>query len=91
MNWSAIPEKKGVITEVGMAVSVVTRLTRDDGGEKLPYYICIISLHLSLYYYRNLLLDNIYCTGTLQVNRCNFPPVLRKVGKTGLAKEVIER
>ena len=76
--------KKGVITEVGLGGSVVTRLTRDLVGKN--YHIYMDNFLSSVSLYKNLLLDNIYCTGTLQVNRRNFPPVLKKVVKKGLAK-----
>ena len=75
--------RKGDTTEVGLGGSVVTRLTRDLVGKN--FHIYMDSFFPSVSLYRNLLADNIYCTGTLRTNRCNFPPNLKDVAKRGLA------
>ena len=75
--------KKGDTTEVGLGGSVVTRLTRDLVGKH--YHIYMDSFFSSVKLYKNLLLDNIYCTGTVRAQRRNFPPDLKDVVKRGLA------
>ena len=75
--------RKGDKTEVGLGGSVVTRLTRDLVGKS--YHIFMDSFFSSVPLYHRLLLENIYCTGTVRSNRRNFPPDLKDVAKRGLA------
>ena len=75
--------KKGNTTEVGLGGSVVTRLTRDLVGKS--YHIFMDSFFSSVFLYKRLLAENIYCTGTLRSNRRNFPPDLKDIAKRGLA------
>ena len=70
--------KKGDTTEVGLGGCVVTRLTRDLVGK--GYHIVMDSFFIS----NRLLSDNIYCTGTMRSDRCNFPPDLKDAAKCGL-------
>ena len=44
------------------------------------------SFFSSVALYRKLLLEGIYCTGTLRSNRRNFPPDLKEPSKKGLAQ-----
>ena len=74
--------RKGERTEVGLGGSVVTRLTRDLVGKH--YHIYMDSFFSSVFLYRDLLLDNIYGTGTLRTHRRNFPPALKDCAKKGL-------
>ena len=74
--------KKGDTSEVGLGGSVVTRLTRDLVGKN--HHIYMDSFFSSVSLYKNLLADNIYCTGTVRSNRRNFPPDLKDVAKRGL-------
>ena len=76
--------RKGDRTEVGLGGSVVTRLTRDLVGKS--YHIFMDRFFSSVSLYRSLLLENIYCTGTLKSNRRDFPPDLKEVSKRGLAQ-----
>ena len=73
--------KKG--DEVGLGGSVVTRLTRDLVGK--AYHIFMDRFFSSIVLYHQLLLDRIYCTGTVRSNRRNFPPDLKDAAKRGLA------
>jgi len=54
------------------------------------YHIYMDNFFSSVSLYKNLLLDNIYCTGTLPVNRRNFSSVHKKVVKS-LPKKVIKK
>ena len=74
---------KGDTAEVGLGGSVVTRLTQDLVGKS--YHIFVDSFFSSVSLYHRLLLENIYCTGTVRSNRRNFPPDLKDVAKHGLA------
>ena len=74
--------RKGGTTEVGLGGAVVTRLTRDLVGKQ--HHIFMDSFFSSVSLYRNLLVDGIYCTGTLRANRRNFPPDLKTPSKKGL-------
>ena len=74
--------RKGERTEVGLGGSVVTRLTRDLVGKH--YHIYMDSFFSSVSLYHDLLLDNIYGTGTLRTHRRNFPPALKECAKKGL-------
>ena len=76
--------RKGDKTEVGLGGSVVTWLTRDLVGKS--YHIFMDSFFSSVSLYHRLLLENIYCTGTVRANRRNFPPDLKDAAKRGLAK-----
>ena len=76
--------KKGDTTEVGLGGSVVTRLTRDLVGQN--YHIYMDSFFSSVSLYKNLLLDHIYCTGTVRSTRRHFPLDLKTVQKRGLAE-----
>ena len=73
--------RKGGKTEVGLGGAVATRLTR-SGGETPPHIHGQFFTSVSLYH--NLLLNSIYCTGTLRANRHNFPPDLKTPSKKGL-------
>ena len=64
--------------------SVVTRLTWGLVGK--AYHIFIDNFFSSVALCNQLLLDNIYCTGTLRPNRRNFPPDLKDAAKRGLAR-----
>ena len=60
------------------------RLTRDLVGK--GYYIFMNSFFSSVNLYKELLIDNIYATGTLIFRRRNFPPDLALVAKRGLGR-----
>ena len=74
--------KDGKVGKV-LGGSVVTQLTRDLVGKS--YYIFMDNFFSSVYLYRNLLSEMIYCTGTVRSNRHNFPPDLKDVAKRGLS------
>ena len=76
--------RKGDKTEVGLGGSVVTRLTRDLVGKLYHIFMDIFFPSVSLYH--QLLLENIYCMGTVRANRRNFPPDFKDAAKRGLAK-----
>ena len=75
--------RKGGKPEVGLGGSVVNRLTRVLVGK--AYHIFIDNFFSSVSLCNQLLLDTIYCTGTLRPNRRNFPPDLKDAAKRGLA------
>ena len=74
---------KGDKTEVGLCGSVVTRLTQDLVGK--AYHIFVDNFFSSVALSRRLLMDIIYCTGTVRPNRRGFPPDLKDATKHGLA------
>ena len=76
--------KKGTTSEVGLGGSVVKRLTRDLVGK--GYHIFMDSFFSSVNLYKELLIDNIYATGTLIYRRRNFPPDLVLAAKRGLGE-----
>ena len=76
--------KTGGVAEVGLGGSVVRRLTRDLVGK--GYHIFMDSFFSSVNLYKELLIDNIYATGTLIFRRRNFPPDLALVAKRGLGR-----
>ena len=73
---------KGDTTEVGLGGSVVTRLARDL--VRKSYHIFTDNFFPSPSLYRDLLLKDIYYTGTLHSNRRNFPPDFKDVAKSPL-------
>ena len=44
------------------------------------------SFFSSVFLYKNLLKDNIYCTGTLRTHRLHFPEALKTIAKRGLGR-----
>ena len=77
--------KKGDTAEVGLGGNVVIRLTRDLVGKN--YHLYMDNFFSSVSLYKSLLLDKIYCTGTLRSNRRYFPPGLKPLVKKGMARK----
>ena len=73
--------KKGDTAEVGLGGNVVKHLTRDPVGKN--YHIYMDNFFSSVSFYKSLLLDKIYPTGTLRSNRRYFPPELKPLVKRG--------
>ena len=69
----------GERVETALGGSVVTRLSRGK-TTKFTWTVFFPSVAL----YRTLLLENIYCTGTLRANRREFSPALKDAAKRGL-------
>ena len=51
------------------------------------YHIYMDNFFSSVSLYKNLLLNKIYCTGTLRSNRRYFPPDLKPLVKKGMARK----